>query len=309
MTVMRNMRTAVALAVAGTLALGCGAREGPATKVLLIGLDGVRPDIMAEASTPNLDSLAAAGVVTDRARTGDPTVSGPSWSSMLIGVWPDKHGVHGNDFTGNAYAQYPDFLTRLEQIDSTFGTYAVIDWPPLGTTADGGPLLTGAIDRLDVVDGDALGYRAADSLSVVAALRALERDDLDAAFVYLGDIDVVGHDAGSLSPEYRASIEWADARVGDLLAAVRRRLSYAREDWLILVSTDHGRTDAGGHGGTSDAERTIFFLASGPSVRSGTPLGDVGIVDVAVTALAHLGVPIDPAWGLDGRVVGLAESK
>ncbi len=306
MRASRTSRRAVGLALAAAAALACGERAAPAKKVLLIGLDGVRVDVMAEAATPYLDSLAADGVFTDRARTGDPTVSGPGWSSMLTGVWPAKHGVHGNDFTGNDYARYPDFLTRLERIDSAFGTYAVIDWPPLGTTADGGPLLSGAVDRLDAIDGEALGYRAADSLSVARALDALARPDLDAAFVYLGDIDVVGHDTGSLSPEYRASIEWADARVGELLAALRRRPSYATEDWLILVSTDHGRTDAGGHGGTSDAERTIFFLASGPSVRSGTPLGDVGIVDVAVTALAHLGVSIDPAWGLDGRAVGLA---
>jgi predicted AlkP superfamily pyrophosphatase or phosphodiesterase len=306
MTTTRNWRRAAVLAAA--VALGCGG-SAPAKKVLLIGLDGVRPDVMAAAHTPNLDSLAAAGVFTDRARTGDPTVSGPGWSSMLIGVWPDKHDVHGNNFEGNAYAEYPDFLTRLERIDSTYGTYAVIDWPPLGTTADGGPLLTGAIDRLDVVDGDSLGYRTADSLSVVRALDALARPDLDAAFVYLGDIDVVGHEYGSLSPEYRESIEWADQRVGDLLAALRRRPTYADEDWLVLVATDHGRTDAGGHGGTSDAERTIFFLASGPSVDAGAQLADVGIVDVAVTALAHLGVAIDPAWGLDGRAVGLVRER
>jgi hypothetical protein len=29
---------------------------------------------------------------------------------------------------------------------------------------------------------------------------------------------------------------------------------------------------------------------------------------VAVTALTHLGVPIDPAWDLDGRAVGLRAS-
>jgi hypothetical protein len=74
---------------------------------------------------------------------------------------------------------------------------------------------------------------------------------------------------------------------------------------LILVSTDHGHRDEGGHGGDSPEERTVFFLASGPSVTKGTPPRDVNIVDVAVTALAHLGIAIDPAWHLDGRVSGL----
>jgi hypothetical protein len=223
---------------------------------------------------------------------------------MLIGVWPDKHGVHGNDFSSNRYGEYPDFLTRLESLDSNLGTYAVVDWPPLGTPADGGPLLSAAIDRIDFFDGEMLGYRAADSLSVIAATEALEYTDVDAAFVYLGDIDVVGHETGSLSSEYRQAIERADAQVGMLLHAVEARRTYDREDWLILVSTDHGRTDAGGHGGDSDLESRIFLLASGPSVAQGTIAGGVGIVDVAVTALTHLGITIDSAWQLDGKPVG-----
>ncbi len=78
--------------------------------------------------------------------------------------------------------------------------------------------------------------------------------------------------------------------------------SYDNENWLILMSTDHGRSDNGGHGGQSLEERTIFYLASGSSfMESGQPDGPF-IVDIAVTALDHLGVAIDPAWGLDGTV-------
>ena len=56
-------------------------------------------------------------------------------------------------------------------------------------------------------------------------------------------------------------------------------------------------------------ERTIFYLASGPSAIRGVPETAAEIVDVGVTALAHLGVIIDPAWGLDGRVVGLPRQE
>ncbi len=56
-------------------------------KVLLIGIDGVRPDVMAEVSTPNLDALASEGLFIDDARTTTPSVSGQAWSSMLTGVW------------------------------------------------------------------------------------------------------------------------------------------------------------------------------------------------------------------------------
>ncbi len=287
---------------------GCASQESE-RKVLLIGLDGVRVDVLAAASTPHLDALIAQGTFSDRTRTGDPTVSGPGWSSMLTGVWPAKHGVLGNDFAGNRYDRYPDFLTRLEQLDPAYETFAVVDWPPLGTTASNGPLLSGALDRLVVIDGDSLGYRVADSLSVLEATAYLRTADPDAAFVYLGDVDVVGHDTGSLSDAYREAIERADRQVGALVAALADRPRYDREDWLILVSTDHGRTDAGGHGGTSQAERTIFYLASGPSAAAGAPTTAPRIVDVAVTALTHLGVTIHPAWELDGVAVGLRRPR
>lgn len=295
------------------LVLWCGACGGAAAdhgepKVLLIGLDGVRVDMLQRADTPMLDALAAAGFFSGQVRTADPTVSGPCWSSMLTGVWPEKHGVLGNEFGDNRYHDYPDFLTRLEMVDPALSTYAVVDWPPLGSTRSGGPLLSPRIDRVDMIDGDSLGYRRADSLSVEAAIRALAEPELDAAFVYLGDIDVVGHGGGTLVPAYRAAIEWADSRVGMLVDAVRRRPTFVREDWLVIVSTDHGQTDAGGHGGESVVERTIFLVVSG-SAADATGAPNVSIVDIAATALSHLGVSIDSAWELDGRPVGLADRR
>ncbi len=283
------------------LVLGCS-ESGPTPKVLLIGLDGVRVDILAQANTPNIDALAEAGLFSAEAWTGEETVSGPGWSSMVIGVWADKHGVHNNDFTDNRYDQYPDFLTRLEQVDPAFNTFAVLDWPPLGDDIDGGPLFSDAIDVKVTFDGEEMGYDVADSLSVIAAAEHLANADPDAVFVYLGYIDIVGHDTSSLDPLYLAAIEAADVQVGQLIAAVEARAGYDDEDWLILMSTDHGRRDDGGHGGQSLEERTIFYLASGSSVLENDHPDGPFIVDVAVTALDHLGVAIDPAWGLDGTV-------
>ncbi len=293
----------------GLTTASSGCDEEPATKkVLLIGLDGIRVDILAEAHTPNIDRLIANGFFSDRAQTKVRTVSGPGWSSMLIGARTDKHLVNGNDFTGNDYATYPDFLTRLEQVNPEFNTFAVIDWAPLGTTASGGPLISDAIDEKLFFDpGGADGYGRTDSLSVAAAVERLANQDIDAAFVYIGNTDEVGHATNSYAPEYRTAIEAADVLVGTLIAAVEERSTYADEDWLILICTDHGRRDDGGHGGESEKERTIFFLASGPSSVKGSPDVAPNIVDVAVTALTHLGLEIDPAWSLDGRAVGLRQ--
>ena len=304
----RRSALVIALAVIASALLpqaGLTQEEVLRKKVLLVGLDGVRVDIMALVETPVIDSLAAAGFFSDEAKTRVRTVSGPGWSSMTIGARTDKHLVDSNNFEGNDYETYPDFLTRIERERPELNTFAVSDWPPLGTTDSGGPLFSDDIDVKNNFDGEADGYRYADSLSVEAAVEQLRDTDVDAAFVYLGDIDVVAHETNSRSPEYKAAIEWADTRVGLLLQALRDRPSYGEEDWLILMSTDHGRNDAGGHGGNSPSETTIFFLASGPSVEPGRTDCPPEIVDVAVTALAHMGLGPDPAWNLDGQVRGL----
>ena len=73
------------------------------------------------------------------------------------------------------------------------------------------------------------------------------------------------------------------------------------------MSTDHGRRPDGGHGGESIEERTIFYLAAGRAAQAGVPAEAPEIVDVAVTALTHLGLPPEPEWDLDGRARGLRE--
>jgi hypothetical protein len=82
-----------------------GGRPVRGRKALLIGIDGLRPDALPAAQTPNLDRLINAGCFTDQAKTSAVTVSGPAWSSLLTGVWPDKHGVHDNTFEGADYGR------------------------------------------------------------------------------------------------------------------------------------------------------------------------------------------------------------
>ncbi|MFT4606098.1 MAG: putative AlkP superfamily pyrophosphatase or phosphodiesterase [Rhodothermales bacterium] len=275
-------------------------------KVLLIGIDGIRSDQLAAADTPHIDALGDEGYISLSARTRMPTVSGPGWSSMVTGVWAEKHRVMGNNFAEKRYDLYPDFLTRLEQMDSEWDTFAALDWPPLGTTNADGPLFSDLIDVKVNINGDAMGYGVADERVCDVSESYLASAAVDAAFVYLGNPDVASHDEGLYSAAYKEAIETADDCVGRLVEALNRRAEAEDEDWLILISTDHGRNEGGGHGGDSEAELTIFYVASGASAvpESGvTP----HIVDVAVTALTHLGIQILPEWSLDGRPVGISQ--
>ncbi|MFI7697161.1 alkaline phosphatase family protein [Nonomuraea sp. NPDC049655] len=269
-------------------------------KVLVIGLDGLRHDRIAPADAPNLDALISGGTFGTSLLYTSPmaaTSSGPGWSTIATGVWPDLHGVKDNTFAGKHYDRYPDFLTRLENTGAGHSTYAALDWKPLADQGTFGP----RIDARVVLDGDADGYPAEDERLTQVSETVLRTKNPDAAFVYLGAIDIAGHGSGAASAAYLTAIHDADARIGRLLAAVRARPTYASERWTVIVATDHGHTDAGGHGGSSIEERRTFVLASGPGVAAGARPADTRLVDVTAAVFTGLGLAVP--GGIDGRRV------
>ncbi len=193
---------------------GSGQADDPATeassattpKVLLVGWDGVRPDILREVATPVFDALVTQGTFSETAETARPTVSGPCWSSILTGVWPEKHGVTSNDFSPNQYATYPDVFTLIESVSPELNTFAVADWLPLVSDEDGGPLISGAIDRKVILNGYGLGWLEADELSVDLAVEEIRNADPDFLFVYVGSPDEISHNIGGIGAEYRDAI-------------------------------------------------------------------------------------------------------
>ncbi len=134
----------------------------------------------------------------------------------------------------------------------------------------------------------------------------LEKEDVDVMFVQLDEVDGAGHkhDYTVKSKKYLAAIERSDAQLGTMVSALEKRPSIEEENWLIILSSDHGGSDYG-HGKNIPEHTTVFYIASGPDAIEGEIEGNVGVVDVAVTALYHLGIPAKVSWDLDGRVSGL----
>lgn len=125
-------------------------------------------------------------------------------------------------------------------------------------------------------------------------------EELHAGFVYLGAVDETAHYLGC-GKEYRQAIEAADRRLGRLLSAVRDRPGHAAEQWTVIVVTDHGHRDEGGHGGRSPQERTAWIAACGPGLSADTVRrGPLHHADVAAHVYTALGVTPDPHWTLDG---------
>ncbi|MFD8012406.1 alkaline phosphatase family protein [Streptomyces sp. NPDC058955] len=272
------------------------------SRVLVVGIDGVRLDLLPALRTPHLDGVARTGLLAPvEVDDVTPTMSGPCWATVVTGVGVAKHGVWGNRLDGNRLDVFPDFTTRLAA-DCGRRTFAVGGWAPLFLARDGGPLFT-APSRLGFVaprEDTPEGWEEVDGRVTAEAERLLSLDEeLHAGFVYLGAVDETAHVLGC-GPEYRRSIEAADRRLGLLLAAVRRRPAYPRERWTVLVVTDHGHRDEGGHGGRSARERTAWIAACGPGPSAATARPVLHHADVAAQVYAALGITPDPHWTLDG---------
>jgi predicted AlkP superfamily pyrophosphatase or phosphodiesterase len=290
------------------------AEERVAKKVLIIGIDGCRPDaIVAAKEATNLHTLLEQGAFSDRTdvlgdrKTGADTITGPGWSSVLTGVWADKHGVRANTFEGANFKEFPIFFRRLKEERSDAVTVALVTWKPfaeqLFSSADGCQL---------VHDGDRKGYLDGDRMVAEQAVKVLGEDKLDVLFVYFGNVDIVGHSNHfhPESPRYTREIEVVDGHIGRILKALRDRPTRGKENWLILVCTDHGGKGKQHSDGEQVPEmRTGFLIVNGSDVEKGKIEGKTYNVDVAATALTHLGVPIKVAWKLDGHAVGLRKPR
>jgi arylsulfatase A-like enzyme len=155
-------------------------------------------------------------------------------------------------------------------------------------------------------------YLEADRQVAASARRHLHAGDPGALFVYFILPDATGHERG-FDPrvrDYRRAIEAVDGLVGTLLRQIRAREFFRNEDWLVLVTTDHGGKGRHHRSGHQDKDvMSVFLIVSGRAARRGRIATTTYIVDPAVTALTFLGVTIDEAWGLDGRAVGLRDSN
>ncbi|MGH6958865.1 MAG: alkaline phosphatase family protein, partial [Dongiaceae bacterium] len=254
------------------------AGAGGVRKSLTIAIDGCRPDALLAADCPNIDSLIASGAFSGDAQCEDLTFSGPNWSTILHGVHRDKHRVTTNDYAGNDLANWPDYFHYLEQHNPAWNTYRVLTWLVAHSNQPTGADV--AINREYSANGDALA-----ALDVVRLLRGTHPTytaDPDAIFIFFSDVDTAGHTYGfdPSRPGYLAEIEDTDALIGQILDALYDRPGYANEDWLIVLTSDHGGNIDGTHHGGTPERRRIPFLVSGPSAVVGTPFPQPKNVDV-----------------------------
>lgn len=217
-------------------------------KVLIIGIDGCRGDAMRIANAPNIHGLLSHSIYSFEAFTRSPTISGPGWSSMLTGVWANKHGVLDNSFEGDNYVRYPMIFKYIKQHNPQLKTISISSWNPINDN-----LVSNADVRINANGND--------NTTKDSAIARLTGDDPDIMFLHFDDVDHAGHQYAydTANATYLQAISRVDGYVGEVLSALNKRPQIGNENWLIIVSTDHGGKN-NSHGGDSFSEKNIFTI-------------------------------------------------
>ena len=279
-------------ALAGWLLLTRGDPVPAVRRVLIVSVDGLRPDLLVRGRAPAMQALMRRGSYTLHARTVSEGYTVPSHVSMLTGVVPARHGITWDRYIEDAYPSVP---TLFELAHSKgFSTALAVGKTKLIVLTKPGTLdwsHVGDEEREDDVDV------AREAASI------FRRHHPDVFFVHLGRVDTVGHASGWGSVEQMQAIARADEALGIIEDALKE--TGLAESTIIILTADHG--GAGYlHPPEDPLSQSIPWIAAGPSVRKNFDLTLVpGLVinttATFATACALLG--IDVPGTLDGQTV------
>jgi predicted AlkP superfamily pyrophosphatase or phosphodiesterase len=248
-------------------------------RVIILGIDGLRPDAIELAPMPNLLNLMKTSAYSLTAQTVRPSANLPAHSSMLTGLCPSKHGVDWNDYIPqNGIAQGTDIfdLTHMAGMKN----YMYVGKEKLQQVTEASNL-----ERFVYInDRDKV---------VMQTLLADFPSDFSLLFIHFATTDDMGHVYGWLSPEQLSVVFRADEAIGELLSALDER--GLRDETLIIVTADHGGHNLT-HGTSSPEDMTIPWIVSGPGAQAGELTTPVHITDTAATAAYALGLPIPAEW-------------
>jgi hypothetical protein len=290
-------------------------------KAVFIIVDGVPADIIERLDPPGIKALSDSAGYTRAYQGGvkgtysqTPTISAPGYNNLLTGVWANKHNVIDNDIESPNY-NYWNLFRLLETKSSRYRTAIFSTWQDnrtklIGDEAEGAGdfKLDYSFDGLekDTVhfphDTSGLFIRNIDDTVTTQAINYISEKGPDLSWIYLEFTDDTGHKYGD-GPMMDAAVLHADSLILAVWRAVETRQARFQEDWLMVVTTDHGRDASTGkdHGGQSDRERTTWIATNSKNLNKRFRQNPA-VVDIYPSICQHLGIPIPQniAQELDG---------
>jgi arylsulfatase A-like enzyme len=264
--------------------------EKTGSKVLLIVIDGCRPDGIQQASTPTIDALIKKGTHTFSATTISPPITLPAHFSIFSSRKPIGHGVQSNSGQVNIS---PGTMTIIEAAKYNGCTTASFySWEPLRNLSPPGALdESHMINTSDLHNGDVL-------IAEIAAQR-ITKVVPDFCFAYFEGTDIAGHKSGWMTEDYISAIETADLAVSTLLNTLTN--AGLMSEYTVLLLSDHGGNDTH-HLENIPEIMTVPLIMSGPGIKKGYCLSKpVSVLDVAPTVASLMG--FSAHWEWEGKAL------
>jgi predicted AlkP superfamily pyrophosphatase or phosphodiesterase len=248
-------------------------------KVILISIDGMRPDGLKGCNNPYVKELEKLCAYTYAASSMYPSVTLPCHFSMAHSVTPQRHGILTNTYV----PQVRPVTGIFEKIKNAGGVCAMFyGWEPLRDIA-----LPGALKFSTYLDSYA--EESSDTVLTDEALRTIQKYHPDFAFLYLVETDEKGgHDNGWMSEEYLRRISIA-------VDNVKRMIEQFGSEYSFVIMADHGGHERS-HGSTLPEDMTIPLFFYGPAFEGGSVLEGLSLLDIAPTIAKMLDVAPDPDW-------------
>lgn len=279
-----------------------GAVDQLTPKAIVIMLDGMRADTIDNGLAPNIKSLAdgkwqpgyqgAWSLGANTLRDGT-TESAPNHVAIATGKTVKKTGIDDNgDLVrhGTTTEKLPTWLGLLAKERRGLKLLHIFAWyGDLRLSPDYGVQF--------IFDRD-----KANAKTLVKMMGDADAPDAIMWYIDLPDHAGHGHCYYPYSKPYKEAVRESDRYVGEVLTAIAARPTFAKEDWLVVVTADHGGWERS-HGQMSTQCYTIPFIVAGRRVSQGRIPGVPHNYDAAPTALAHFGVDVSKI-DFDGQVRG-----
>lgn len=289
---MKNLWRAVGLTCLVLFAAAAQADKPPrpipaVEHVVLISIDGLRPDLALRARMPVLRGMLRDGAYTFWARTTAVALTLPSHTSMVTGVIPDRHGIFWNSDLPLSSPIYP---TRPTVMDMAKKAGYV-------TAMAAGKSKFSVLNRPGTIDYVALPQAVNSSSSDEAVADAAEKmiaaHKPELLFIHFPDVDAAGHRFGWGSDRQIAAIENADSQLARIFAALEQ--ADMRRTTAVILTADHGGAGLS-HGPDDARSRHIPWIIVGPGIRRGYDLTQIAELEVrtedsAATLCYLLGLP------------------
>lgn len=247
-------------------------------KVLLILIDGMRPDAICDNAF--IKKLIRKGSHTFSAKTVVPPVTLPCHMSLFHSVEPVRHGVTTNIYTPPVH----DVKGLFEHLYTNKKKCAAFyNWEQLRDISRPGCLAYSYF-----LSYFANGLEKTDEIATDRAIEYIKTDEPDFVFLYIGDVDEVGHKYGWMSAEYLKAVDKA-------LENAERIVDRLPDAYSVIITADHGGHDRL-HGVDMPEDMTIPVFMHNVPMDSVRELEGVSILDIAPTIARLCGVEIPDEW-------------